>query len=114
MNGELKFANEMEKRKWFETHYPFAGELPAFSGRRSCLCCDQWITVGDFHAVDEGFGAGNLICCPNWPKCNGSAIDWMFESYSGPDPMAEAKPAVHCHGCGASPDQQHAPDCPTR
>jgi len=66
----LEFANEQEKRNYFELNKIFDN---LYDERKDCLHCGQTISVADYNVVDD------YICCPNYPDCDGTIIDWMPE-----------------------------------
>ena len=66
----LEFSSEKEKRDYFELNKIFDH---LYDEKKDCLHCGETIKVEDFKVFD-GF-----ICCPNYPKCDGTIIDWMPE-----------------------------------
>ncbi|MBA7533008.1 hypothetical protein ES705_25243 [subsurface metagenome] len=69
-----------DKQKYLNENYPF-DDVPELNDKRFCICCDTWIDVADYK-VKIVLGE-EYILCPNYPKCNGSVIDWCNEDYEG-------------------------------
>jgi hypothetical protein len=51
-------------------------EIPELSDRKKCIHCDTFIIVGKYKVFVDELG-NEYICCPNAPKCDGTAIDWF-------------------------------------
>ncbi len=65
-----------EKQKFLDENYPF-GEIPRLDDLKLCIHCDQVIRVGDFRVIRIDSDEFNYICCPNYPNCDGTVIDWL-------------------------------------
>ncbi len=69
-----------DKQDYLNKNYPFKN-VPKLTDKVFCLHCDTWITVGDFKVTI--IGDEEYIICPNYPKCDGGVMDWMYEDYEG-------------------------------
>lgn len=65
-----------DKQQFLNENYPL-GVAPEMNEKYRCLHCGEIITVGDFKIYKEDGDDFMFICCPNAPKCNGTAIDWI-------------------------------------
>jgi len=68
-----------DKLKYLKKHSPFATSKIKLTDKRFCIHCEKIITIGDYKVVREGKREleFDYICCPNYPECNGSIIDWV-------------------------------------
>jgi len=69
---ELTIKN---KQEYLNENYPFS-EIPKLSDKKSCIHCNEIITVGDFKVFKDSTDF-EFICCPNAPECDGTIIDWL-------------------------------------
>ena len=44
--------------------------------KKHCTHCNSTISVGDYKVIRDEDN-NDYICCPNYPKCNGTIIDWF-------------------------------------
>ena len=63
-----------DKQKYLNKNYPFA-DVPKITDRQRCIHCNCVFTVGDFKVLKGRLGI-EYICCPNFPNCSGTVIDW--------------------------------------
>ncbi len=64
------------KQKFLDENYPFQG-VPRLDDLKVCIHCNQVIRVGDFKVIRIDSDDFNYICCPNYPDCDGTVIDWI-------------------------------------
>jgi len=77
-----------DKEIFLKANYPFK-EIPKMDDKKYCLHCGEIIIVGDFKVERANDLLGkefDYIVCPNAPKCDGTLIDWMPESWGEPWP----------------------------
>jgi len=69
----MKELKIIDKQKYLDENCPF-GPFK-LTDKVECIHCHSIIVVGDYkvYRANDGF---ELICCPNAPDCNGTAIDW--------------------------------------
>ena len=65
----------IDKQKYLNENYPKMN-VPTLVETRNCIHCGEIITVGDYRVYMDECGE-EVICCPNAPKCDGTAMDWL-------------------------------------
>lgn len=72
MEKKWKEITDMsEKKAYLEKNWSGVD----FNDEKTCIHCDEIIKVSEFKIeIQNDF---EYICCPNAPRCNGTAIDWF-------------------------------------
>jgi len=63
-----------DKQTYLNQNYPFRG-TPKITDLKNCMHCGKNFKVGEYRVfkLSPTFEA---ICCPNFPECGGTVIDW--------------------------------------
>lgn len=62
---------DLYRENFFYRNSPFWHEDNYYNKKQFCIHCYAIIEVKKYKVV------GGLICCPNYPECNGTIIDWL-------------------------------------
>jgi hypothetical protein len=65
-----------DKQKYLDKNYPF-GPVPKLTDTAFCIHCQENFVVGNFKV--EFIHGESYIVCPNFPRCDGTVIDWFPE-----------------------------------
>jgi hypothetical protein len=76
------------KESYFNKHFPKSGTR--FNEEKMCLNCGEIINTKDFkleqietyNHISKNQEKAQLIVCPNAPKCDGNALDFMPKDYA--------------------------------
>jgi ssDNA-binding Zn-finger/Zn-ribbon topoisomerase 1 len=63
------------KQEYLNENYPLS-KVPKLNDKKLCIHCEQIIKVGDYKVLIE-WNDEELIVCPNYPKCEGTVLDWF-------------------------------------
>ena len=72
----VEFKDDKEKEEFFNKYDPFEDNRTMDDEIR-CIHCGETYKVKDFVAIKAKDGGYYVIVCKNFPKCNGSIIDWF-------------------------------------
>jgi ssDNA-binding Zn-finger/Zn-ribbon topoisomerase 1 len=72
-----------EKTKLFRANFPFY-PIPKQNDRCLCIHCEKDYKIKDLQ-VNKSVKGDIWIMCRDYPKCNGSVIDIMYQENSGDD-----------------------------
>jgi hypothetical protein len=70
----MKFIEITDKELYLRKNYPFV-IVPKIKDKMRCIHCDEIIQVGNFKV--QIIKNVEIICCPNAPLCDGTALDWI-------------------------------------
>lgn len=66
-----------DRETYFELNKPLGGM--SYDDVCVCMCCGEKIRAKDYKVVRcfDGPLKEDYICCPNWPRCKGTALGWI-------------------------------------
>ena len=65
----------LNKLIYYKNHNPIVSHK--FDDKVQCMRCGSRFIFNEFRVIREKEGRREFIVCKNYPKCNGSLIDFM-------------------------------------